>query len=221
MSTGRHRVPRRPVRWERVFEASMVAGISAGIFSGVAPAHAEEAPVAPSTIADAARSAGLPCVTAVAVAEAESDGVPDAVGPVGEVGVMQVAPGQHPDLASYGDTPSVAESMAEAATLYRWAGDSFAPWTTYGGDRYEAALPTATAACSRHGATTTAAQSSTPRHAARVAARSYTVRAGDCLSSIAARLGLDGWHQLYAANRDVIETPDLIYPGQTLTIPGG
>ncbi len=46
----------------------------------------------------------------------------------------------------------------------------------------------------------------------------YTVKAGDTLSSIAAAKGLD-WHALYDNNAKVIGgNPDLILPGQTLTV---
>ncbi len=54
----------------------------------------------------------------------------------------------------------------------------------------------------------------------RRAGRTYTVRAGDTLSAIATRLGLDDWRTLYKANRSVIgPDPDLIRPGQVLTVP--
>lgn len=50
--------------------------------------------------------------------------------------------------------------------------------------------------------------------------RSYTVVAGDTLSSIAAKLGLGGWQRLYEANRSVIGSdPNRIYPGQVLVLP--
>ncbi|GAB7180231.1 transglycosylase family protein [Kitasatospora sp. Ki12] len=46
----------------------------------------------------------------------------------------------------------------------------------------------------------------------------YTVKSGDTLSSIAAAQGLD-WHDLYKNNTKVIGgNPDLIFPGQTLSI---
>ncbi|MFI9331195.1 transglycosylase family protein [Kitasatospora sp. NPDC052868] len=46
----------------------------------------------------------------------------------------------------------------------------------------------------------------------------YTVKSGDTLSSIAAAKGLD-WHDLYNDNAKVIgANPDLILPGQTLTV---
>jgi nucleoid-associated protein YgaU len=53
------------------------------------------------------------------------------------------------------------------------------------------------------------------------AATTYTVRKGDTLSAIAKREYGDAnaWRRIYDANRDKIENPDLIHPGQELTIP--
>lgn len=50
---------------------------------------------------------------------------------------------------------------------------------------------------------------------------SYTVRDGDCLWNIAKALYDDGsrYTELYEANRDKIQNPNLIYTGQVLTIP--
>ena len=52
-------------------------------------------------------------------------------------------------------------------------------------------------------------------------ARTVTVKAGDSLSKIAKReLGdADKWHAIFEANRDKIKNPDLIQPGQVLTLP--
>ena len=52
-------------------------------------------------------------------------------------------------------------------------------------------------------------------------ARTITVQAGDSLSKIAKReLGdANKWHAIYEANRDTIKDPDLIHPGQVLTLP--
>jgi len=49
----------------------------------------------------------------------------------------------------------------------------------------------------------------------------YTVRPGDTLSSIAARLYGDraAWTRLYEANRNVIADPTRLRPGVTLTVP--
>ena len=51
--------------------------------------------------------------------------------------------------------------------------------------------------------------------------RSYTVVKGHSLSKIAKHLYGDAqqWRKIYEANRDQIKNPDLIYPGQTFTIP--
>lgn len=51
--------------------------------------------------------------------------------------------------------------------------------------------------------------------------REYTVVAGDSLSAIAKREYGDAskWHAIYEANRDTIENPDLIHPGQKLRLP--
>ncbi|WP_030546422.1 transglycosylase family protein [Streptomyces exfoliatus] len=45
----------------------------------------------------------------------------------------------------------------------------------------------------------------------------YKVTAGDTLSTIAQKQGVDGgWAELYDLNKDVVESADLIYPGQQL-----
>lgn len=53
------------------------------------------------------------------------------------------------------------------------------------------------------------------------AARTYTVEAGDTLWAIAEKYYGDGsaWPKIHEANRDRIEDPDLIRPGQVLRIP--
>lgn len=65
--------------------------------------------------------------------------------------------------------------------------------------------------------------SSRPDASAQPAAaeRSYTVKSGDSLSAIAKREYGDAaqWKRIYEANRDTIDNPDLIHPGQELKIP--
>lgn len=53
------------------------------------------------------------------------------------------------------------------------------------------------------------------------ATQTYTVKAGDSLSKIAKQLYGDAhaWRKIYQANTDKIKNPDLIHPGQVLTIP--
>jgi nucleoid-associated protein YgaU len=58
--------------------------------------------------------------------------------------------------------------------------------------------------------------------AAATGSRSYTVQSGDSLSKIAKEMYGDAsqWKKIHEANRDAIPNPDLIRPGQQLTIPG-
>lgn len=53
------------------------------------------------------------------------------------------------------------------------------------------------------------------------APRTYTVQRGDTLRAVAQRFYGDemAWRRIYEANRDKIENPDLIYPGQEFVIP--
>ena len=52
------------------------------------------------------------------------------------------------------------------------------------------------------------------------AGTTYTVQSGDTLSKIGSRYNV-GWKQIYEANRDKLDDPDKIYPGQELMIPQG
>ena len=57
------------------------------------------------------------------------------------------------------------------------------------------------------------------RSSAPAGGKTYVVRSGDTLGKIAATQGVDGgWKALYAANRSVVENPDLIFPGERLTL---
>ena len=47
----------------------------------------------------------------------------------------------------------------------------------------------------------------------------HTVRPGETLSGIAEERGLSDWRVLYAANRDKVYDPNLIFPGQVLRVP--
>ncbi len=72
--------------------------------------------------------------------------------------------------------------------------------------------------------TTSSAKQDAPKQtwknksAANTAKGSYTVKSGDTLSKIATGLGVD-WHTLYNNNTGVVGgNPDLIYPGQVLSV---
>jgi len=61
-----------------------------------------------------------------------------------------------------------------------------------------------------------------PRPPATPPTQTYTVVSGDSLSKIAKRVygSAKAWRKIYEANKDVVNNPDLIYPGQELKIPG-
>jgi nucleoid-associated protein YgaU len=48
--------------------------------------------------------------------------------------------------------------------------------------------------------------------------QTYTVQSGDSLSKIGQHYGVS-WQKIYEANRDKLDDPDKIYPGQELKIP--
>ena len=52
--------------------------------------------------------------------------------------------------------------------------------------------------------------------------RTYVVVEGDSLSKIARREYGDAnkWRTIYEANKDLINDPDLIFPGQKMKVPG-
>lgn len=55
------------------------------------------------------------------------------------------------------------------------------------------------------------------------AARTYTVVSGDSLSKIAKHVygNANRWRDIFNANRDQLDNPDLIQPGQVLKLPAG
>jgi nucleoid-associated protein YgaU len=64
--------------------------------------------------------------------------------------------------------------------------------------------------------------STAPSAPAKAGEQTYTVKKGDSLSKIAKRVYGDAqqWRKIHEANRDIIDNPDLIHPGQVLKLPG-
>jgi len=57
--------------------------------------------------------------------------------------------------------------------------------------------------------------------AAAGAGQTYTVKSGDTLSGIAKHYPGVSWNEIFEANRDQLNDPDKIHPGQVLKIPQG
>ena len=114
--------------------------------------------------------------------------------------------------------PSQVEKVAEVAT-------KAAPAVAIAG-ALVATAPQAQAAVSLSAKTTTVAEQVHTDAAVRhnqPASRTYTVRPGDTLSSIAERFyGNRGdWTWLWHVNSSVVHNPDIIYVGEVLKIPAG
>lgn len=64
-------------------------------------------------------------------------------------------------------------------------------------------------------------QSGVASTAAVVEPQTYTVERGDSLSKIAKKIygSANRWREIFEANRDQIDNPDLIHPGQVLKLP--
>lgn len=54
-----------------------------------------------------------------------------------------------------------------------------------------------------------------------VGERTYTIEKGDTLSAVSQRFygKAKFWRQIFEANRDTIDNPDRIFPGQTIKLP--
>lgn len=67
----------------------------------------------------------------------------------------------------------------------------------------------------------TGGSASTARPAEPDVARNHTVEKGDTLSAISNRYygSANRWEEIFNANRDQLDDPDLIQPGQVLRIP--
>ena len=95
--------------------------------------------LSPSEIAGYAQGAGFSgsdLVMAVSVALAESSGNPGAVGdtaitPGGSIGLWQINLRWHPEFNGQDLTDPQTNANA-AYSIYRAAGNSFSPWSTYG-----------------------------------------------------------------------------------------
>ncbi|MCS0637410.1 transglycosylase family protein [Streptomyces sp. LP05-1] len=127
------------------------------------------------------------------------------------------------DLASRAEQIAVAEKVLDGQGPGAWPHCSVEAGLTRGGADPEVALLRATRAAEKPAARQAVATAGTARPTDVPTRREgYTVRHGDSLSGIAATEHVrGGWPALYAHNRAVIGAdPDLIIPGQRLTLRG-
>jgi len=99
-----------------------------------------------SQVAQMARNAGFPesvIPTVVAISQAESGGRADAqhvnsdrYGST-DLGLMQINDHWHPDLLANGNWQDPQSNMNMAYQIWKDAGSSFSPWSTYNGGQYE------------------------------------------------------------------------------------
>jgi hypothetical protein len=97
---------------------------------------------------------GVDLVTAVAIAIAESGGDPNAYNPEtkakapvnkGSYGLWQIYLNKHPEYANSNLYDPQTNANA-AFAVYSAAGNSFSPWSTFGGGQYQAYLDQANSA---------------------------------------------------------------------------
>ncbi|HEX3782832.1 MAG TPA: transglycosylase family protein [Pseudonocardiaceae bacterium] len=113
---------------------------------------------------------------------------------------------------------TAAQQYAVAETAYRESGLS--PWAAsescWGGHAYSRhSAPPSPSVRQQHAAP--AASSIPTDQSVTAGGLLYTVASGDTLSAIGKRFN-KSWQQVYDENRNVVNEPDLIYPGQVLDI---
>ena len=213
-SRGRHRVPPAPSGLRRrLTTAAAVAGAAAVTpLVGAAPAHADS-------------------VNWDAIAKCESGGNWHTNTGNGYYGGLQFSSGT---WAAYGGTKYAARadlasrSQQIAVAERTLAGQGIGAWPVCGKRAGSSASYTPSASAgTQQRATRSERRAPAPTAPAvtetaptrTVGTGSYVVKSGDTLSEIATAKGVDGgWKAVYAANRDVVSDPDLIFPGQRLRV---
>jgi murein DD-endopeptidase MepM/ murein hydrolase activator NlpD len=130
------------------------------------------------------------------------------------------------DLATKDQQISIAEKVVNGQGPQAWPICSVTAGLTRDGVApaiHPAGQPAADASATGSAPKAPSKESPAGSHAKPEAHRSYTVVTGDCLSEIAEKHHVHGgWHRLYEANRQIVGSdPDLIRPGQRLTLAGG
>lgn len=188
---------------------------------------------APSTSSDAAKRAGVAALLAtIPAVTGATPGVANAEPPGGWEPIVQCeSAGRNVENASGASTASGYYQFTNG-TWQAFGGAEFAPRAiqatraeqTIVANRAYAANGTRDWNASRScwAGKTAPVRASAPapapvREPASASSGTYVVRAGDALSMIATRNGTT-WRELYAKNRDVIENPNKIFPGERIRV---
>jgi hypothetical protein len=129
------------------------------------------------------------------------------------------------DMATPAQQVAVAEKVLAVQGIGAWpvCGQHLTGGATSAAVAPVQAAPAATAPAAAPAPARQAAPAPTaPRHAAPEAtsgAGGYTVQSGDTLAEIAATSHVTGgWQTLWQQNRNIVSDPNLIFPGQSLTL---
>jgi nucleoid-associated protein YgaU len=128
-----------------------------------------------------------------------------------------------------GVIPTIIEAVRRAreapegvphVTLVTVAGAGRATFEVCSSNSLEAEMPNPKEPLPDFSSVQSGGSSTAPSQAA--PGQTYTVKKGDSLSKIAKRVYGDAqqWRKIHEANRDIIDNPDLIHPGQVLKLPG-
>jgi resuscitation-promoting factor RpfA len=203
---AKHRAPRAVSR----LRSTVVAGTTGPL-----------ALAALGTIAAPAAQAA-PSVNWDAIAQCESSGNWGANTGNGFFGGLQFTQSTWKAFGGSG-TPQHASREQQIAVAEKVLdGQGIGAWPVCGKHGSSGKTVSTSTSTSRHSASTqkpSTARTSTPKHAT---SGDYTVASGDTLGSIAGTRGVDGgWKAIADANPDIASHPDLIMPGQQLSLPGG
>lgn len=134
----------------------------------------------------------------------------------GKVGRKDDAPTRTSTASTRAATPTATPAMRQATRVASPATPQ-RPATASGSPGF--AGTTASPSAQRPATATPVA--ATPTATPTATLRTHTVRSGDTLSGIAQEVygRADRWQLIFQANRDKIDDPDRIFPGQVLVIP--
>ena len=205
-TTGRHRAPSTASKVRRrATTVAAVAGVAAVTpLLGAAPAQADS-------------------VNWDAIAQCESGGNWGINTGNGYYGGLQFSQGTWLAYGGgqYAPTADQASRSQQIAVAERTlAGQGIGAWPTCGRQGGSSATYEPRGETRSAERATRSERRSTPTRTTPVTGgEAYVVRSGDTLGKIATAQDVDGgWKALYAANRAVVEDPDLIFPGERLTL---